>query len=165
VYVGDTQQGVPNEPPPAYTEYSATDAPLPDVGPAYSLSDGTDTSDAKSSKVSAPILLRNIAGEDTLWLKCGGSGGPGGNARIGGVGGDGTGPKLYIDPDQLRNIRNISGEYLLSYSSCCIHLVGKGGAGKGPVIILSPFRPITPASHRGHEDGEGHEFIAGSPKP
>ncbi|KAJ7693803.1 hypothetical protein B0H14DRAFT_2651218 [Mycena olivaceomarginata] len=48
-----------------------------------------------------------------------------------------------------------------------IEVGGKGGTGKGPVIILSRFRPITPASHRGHEDGEGHvnEFIAGSPKP
>ncbi|KAJ7847338.1 hypothetical protein B0H14DRAFT_2770152, partial [Mycena olivaceomarginata] len=136
--VGDTQQGVPDEPPPAYTEYSATDAPLPDVGPAYLPSDRTDTSDGKSSKVSTPILLRNITG---------GSGGPGGNARIGRAGGDGAGPKLYIDPDQLRNIRDISGG-TGGTGGIGVEVGGKGGTGKGPVIILSRFRPITPASHR-----------------
>ena len=83
-------------------------------------------------------------------LCVGGLGSPGANARIGGQGGDGEGPKLDMKPDERWKVGNISGKYLHSYSSRCLHLVGgtggsggigaevggKGGTGKAPVISV-----------------------------
>ncbi|KAJ7932225.1 hypothetical protein B0H13DRAFT_1857062 [Mycena leptocephala] len=145
---------VPYDTPPAYTECSETveaGATLPNGRPVLPSqnSDSTDTSNKMSSEIAAQMVLGDITG---------GWGGTGGEARIGGDGGEGEGPKLYIDPDQPRKFRNISGEHLLSYPSRCLHpaggtggtggvgveVGGTGGTGRGPVISVLRRSIITP---------------------
>jgi hypothetical protein len=72
----------------------------------------------------------------------------GGDARIGGQGGDGEGPLLEIASKDNWKIGSISGEFDISRMDLCLQLVGgiggpggkgieiggKGGTGKAPVI-------------------------------
>ncbi|KAJ7325555.1 hypothetical protein DFH08DRAFT_886877 [Mycena albidolilacea] len=73
----------------------------------------------------------------------GGIGGTGGKSRIGGEGGEGSGPQLEMDPDERYRIGKISGG-TGGTGGKGSQVGGRGGTGMAPVItILRRNRPLT----------------------
>ncbi|KAJ7819171.1 hypothetical protein B0H14DRAFT_3147550 [Mycena olivaceomarginata] len=89
------------------------------------------------------------------------SGSPGGHGHIGGEGGEGGGPQLEMDPDERYRIGNISGG-TGGTGGNGIEVGGKGGTGKGPVIIYCStisFGSSTPPDYWTHASPTVPAFI------
>ncbi|KAJ6628405.1 hypothetical protein B0H10DRAFT_1991245 [Mycena sp. CBHHK59/15] len=108
-----------------------------------------DLERSKLLQSSPPIVTK---GQIEMGDITGGLGGTGGNARIGGEGGDGEGPKLDMSPEEHWKIGNISGG-TGGTGGIGVDVGGKGGTGKAPVIsVLRRNRALIVQPQREQEE-------------